>query len=218
MNHVGDRWSFVGVDFSRSREELDFLLLYCLLSRRTRDQQAIADARRLFHLASPDRPGENAFADLHRSAKAGALDGILASIPLSSGLPTSFRELAQIDPLTCSTSRLAEVHGLGPKTSRLFAILSRPHSRMMPIDACQLQYLSHLGFQVPLQIERRDDYDDAESLALGIADEAGLAPWEYCISVWAMISGRMPKLDPAELSRRWAVGIPHEVSHMVRVA
>jgi thermostable 8-oxoguanine DNA glycosylase len=90
-----------------------------------------------------------------------------------------------LDLRTCTAADMERVTGIGPKTSRLFILHTRRKQRLAVLDVHILRYLRELGHNVPIHTpgsSRR--YAQIEALCLMLADQAGLAPADWDLSIW----------------------------------
>jgi hypothetical protein len=89
------------------------------------------------------------------------------------------------DLRTCTVEELETVHGIGPKTARLFLLHTRPNQRFAALDVHILHYLSDLGHDVPRNTPgspRR--YAAIERICLQLADAAGVSPADWDLTIW----------------------------------
>lgn len=103
----------------------------------------------------------------------------------------SFRGLiySGLDLRTCSTKDLEKIHGIGFKTSRCFILFSRKGARVAGLDTHMLKHLRALGYNVPRSTPSNPkQYAKLEQYVLELADEAGMTPAEYDLSVWLKYS------------------------------
>lgn len=86
---------------------------------------------------------------------------------------------------TCTVDQLTAIHGIGPKTARMFLLHSRPNQRYAALDVHILHYLRDLGHDVPRNTPgsaRR--YAEIEQLCLRFADDLNMSPADWDLMVW----------------------------------
>lgn len=77
------------------------------------------------------------------------------------------------------------IHGVGPKTARMFLMHSRPNQRLAAIDTHVLKHLAAKGHTVPKATPPGGTlYRDLEQKFLALADAAGMTPADYDLQVW----------------------------------
>jgi len=77
------------------------------------------------------------------------------------------------------------IHGVGPKTARMFLMHSRPNLRLAAIDTHVLKHLAAQGHTVPKATPPAGRlYRDLEEKFLALADAAGETPADYDLRVW----------------------------------
>lgn len=77
------------------------------------------------------------------------------------------------------------IHGVGPKTARMFLMHSRPGQRLAAIDTHVLKHLRANGIEAPLATPgSAKEYRRLELEFLKLADAAGQDPSTYDLEVW----------------------------------
>ena len=77
------------------------------------------------------------------------------------------------------------IHGVGPKTARMFIMHSRPNQRLAAIDTHVLKHLKANGYEVPAATPTSGkQYRELELAFLKLADDAKMNPSEYDLMVW----------------------------------
>ncbi len=80
---------------------------------------------------------------------------------------------------------LEAVHGIGPKTARMFLMHSRPEQRFAALDTHLLKHLKARGYDVPSATPSAGKrYVELEKAFLSLADAAGMTPADYDLQVW----------------------------------
>ncbi len=76
------------------------------------------------------------------------------------------------------------IHGVGPKTARMFIMHSRPNQRLAALDTHILKHLKVHGHAVPDTTPTGKRYRELELAFLKLADDVGMSPSEYDLMVW----------------------------------
>lgn len=105
-----------------------------------------------------------------------------------------FLDAAQsgINLRTCSTEDLEKIVGIGPKTSRLLLLHTRPNTRLACIDTHILKWLRHLGYEnIPSSTpQSRKAYGRIEQLFLQIAEQMNENPAALDLRIWNLYRAR----------------------------
>jgi hypothetical protein len=105
----------------------------------------------------------------------------------------AFLEAASsINVQQCTLKDLQKIHGIGPKTARLFILHSRSDHRLAVLDTHVLKHLRSVaedrgwdGVWVPNATPSNPrDYADLEKIVLELADEQGMTPAEFDLHIW----------------------------------
>jgi thermostable 8-oxoguanine DNA glycosylase len=99
----------------------------------------------------------------------------------------TFEKLANsyLNLRTCTVDDLERIPGIGPKTSRLFLLHSRPHQSLIPLDRHILRYMREHGYPAPLSTpSSRNQYSRWEIEALDLARKQGMSAAEFDQWVW----------------------------------
>jgi len=92
------------------------------------------------------------------------------------------KDVLDIAPL----EMLEEIHGVGPKTARMFMLHSRPHQRLAVLDVHILRWLTAKGYDVPSATpssQRR--YVEMEGWFLDECDNIGVSPAALDLAIWS---------------------------------
>jgi thermostable 8-oxoguanine DNA glycosylase len=183
-------------DYNRDDEGLDEFLVFAVAvagKDSSRTAQAVRRLRdRLAAMAGPVGPRfldllarfsrEEIAAALHEcgihphNQKAEALHGL-----------ASAWQSGTFDPRTCILAQLEAFRYVGSKTARFFLMHSRPGQRLACLDTHVLKHLRSRG--VPDVSSKTPDkrsatYRRLEERFLRMADEAGMSPADYDLSIW----------------------------------
>lgn len=96
-----------------------------------------------------------------------------------------WRESLTLDLRNDPVEAFEAIHGVGPKTARMFMMHSRPSQRLAAIDTHVLKHLAAQGYTVPSATPPGGPlYRDLEQKFLALADAAGMTPADYDLQVW----------------------------------
>lgn len=96
----------------------------------------------------------------------------------------AFAQSIFLDLRNTTLDNLMEVHGVGPKTARMFLLHSRPRQRLAVLDTHILKFLGKRGIKVPKLTPTGRRYAHLEKRFLALADKAGLSPAKYDLQIW----------------------------------
>lgn len=178
-------------DFNRTLPELEELIMFSVAVA-GKNAANISRALDVFFRgldANDIEPAPFAYADL--LARKGKLRKELERARLGKYtlLTKSWAQLfhSGIDLKTCSIDELESIHGIGPKTARMFVLHSRPDIRVAVLDVHILKYMrEELGLIVPRSTPGGRKYLEIEKQFLTHCDnmeieniaEFDLALWE----------------------------------------
>lgn len=102
-----------------------------------------------------------------------------------SRLIRTFTDCIDLDVRTCDVDDLEAVHGIGPKTARLFLMHTRPNVRLAALDTHILKMLKSKGYDVPKSTpSSKSLYAKLEEAFLLLADKAGMSPADFDLATW----------------------------------
>lgn len=175
------------IKFDRTRAELEeWWLFSTIVAGKTASTQArLLDG----FLKANDRDHLEArpFAIIERLLRFGMLEDAMRTARLGqySRLTLCWEESLHVDLARASVKRLEEIHGIGPKTARMFVMHSRPDQRVAAIDTHVLKFLRAQGHDVPKATPPAgESYRRLERLFLGHADKARMTPADFDLQVW----------------------------------
>jgi hypothetical protein len=100
-------------------------------------------------------------------------------------LERCWRESLSLDLRNDPVEAFEAIHGVGPKTARMFIMHSRPDQRLAAIDTHVLKHLAAQGHPVPKATPPGGKlYRELEEKFLALADAAGESPADYDLRVW----------------------------------
>lgn len=91
---------------------------------------------------------------------------------------------SNLDLKNCSVADLESIHGIGPKTARMFVVHSRKNQRYAVLDRHILSYLRDRGYKVPLHTPTKKNYEKIEKIFLDLADKEGREIAEWDLELW----------------------------------
>lgn len=97
---------------------------------------------------------------------------------------------AGLDLRTCTVDELEGIHGIGPKTARMFVLHTRPAAEVAALDVHILHYMSDRGISVPKSTPSGRRYKELETKFLEMARKAGKTPADFDLEIWRKYSGR----------------------------
>lgn len=103
-------------------------------------------------------------------------------------LSKCFRQSVGLNLQTCSVAQLEAIHGVGPKTARMFVMHSRPDQRHAALDTHVLKHLRANGHpHAPLVTPGNPKhYALFETAFLALSDASGMSVSEYDLHVWKL--------------------------------
>lgn len=125
-----------------------------------------------------------AYNKLHPGSGIGQYGRMARAFWEAANLPYDLREVELKD--------LMRVHGIGPKTARLFLLHTRQNQRLAVLDVHVLRYIKgRLGEDawVPSTTPSNPNhYAELEQFVLRFADEAGMTPAQFDLWVWTQFA------------------------------
>lgn len=101
----------------------------------------------------------------------------------------AFVQSLSMDLRSCSVAELETIHGIGPKTARMFVMMSRPNMRHAALDTHVLKYLASKGHEVPKATPPAGPtYQKWENKFLEYADDSGMSVSEFDLMIWKSYS------------------------------
>ena len=179
------------INFNRTDAELE---LWWLFSGVVAGKTASTQARLLNEFLLSLEPGDDVDTPFTRIARAEA-QGVLKDKLIESRLGQfnrlhkQFVQSLGLDLRTCTVEDLEAIHGCGPKTARMFIMMSRPNQRMAALDTHVLKHLRAHGHQTPETTpQSKREYRRLEEEFLKLADASGMSVADYDLSVWKQYS------------------------------
>jgi thermostable 8-oxoguanine DNA glycosylase len=98
-------------------------------------------------------------------------------------------QLLMLDPRTCTLDDLMGVHGVGPKTARMFLLHSRPNQRYAVLDTHINKWLRSEGINAPKGTPTDvKQYNKLEQQALALLDARGVTDFaHFDLNKWTEI-------------------------------
>lgn len=180
MNYYVDPSQVIG--YNRTEAELElFWMFCCVVAGKTATTQA-----KLLDAFLSDLPGEAPFEKLARLSDEELHEAVVASrLGQYNRLTKTFKQSLPLKLPSCSVADLEAIHGVGPKTARMFVMMSRPGQRVAALDTHVLKHLRANGIDAPLTTPPAGErYRKLEDSFLELADKAGMEVAEYDLMVW----------------------------------
>ncbi len=170
-------------NYNYTDEQLEVFWLFCLV---VAGKTAHTQARLLDDFLGKLEGNGSPFHRIMQSITRGDFDDRLKASRLGQygRLSRAFQESLRMNLRTCTVEDLEAIYGVGPKTSRLFIMHSRPNARYAAIDTHILKLLRENGYDVPKATPTGKKYRELEQAFLKLADEAGESPADYDLSTW----------------------------------
>lgn len=175
-------------NFDRTEIELQEFFLFCAC---VTGKTAVVQARKLEHFLQPAWfRAMTPFEYIDELVNKGKLEIMIAEAKLGQykRLAEVFKRATAFDDLeTVTLTQMQCIPGIGPKTSRFFAMHSRPNQRYAVLDTHILTWLrenTH-GVTVPQSTPQSSNrYDILESLFLKECDRRCISPEVLDLAIW----------------------------------
>lgn len=171
------------IQYDRTVPQLEEFWLFCTV---VAGKTATTQARLLDNLLN-GLEGATPFAKLRGAIARGDLSDHLkrSRIGQYNRLEKCFVQSLGLDLRADPLAAFEAVHGVGPKTARMFLMHSRPQQRLAAIDTHVLKHLRAQGIAAPeVTPSGVREYRRLELAFLALADAAGQDPSEYDLAVW----------------------------------
>lgn len=178
------------IKFDRTDAELQEFWLFCVV---VAGKTAATQARLLDHflrlLPQYDSPFMRIIAAIeYENQGLFSFEGALRDSRLGQygRLSRCFRQSVGLNLRTCAVTDLEAIHGVGPKTARMFLMHSRPDQRHAALDTHVLKHLRANGHpDAPLVTPGNPrHYAHWEAAFLALSDASGLSVAEFDLEVW----------------------------------
>jgi|SRR6185437_11377204 len=178
-------------NYNYTDDELEVFWLFsiCVAGKTARTQARLLD-NFLNSLGGDGSP----FHRIMESVTRDELDDRLKASRLGqySRLSRAFRESLSVNLRICTVEDLEAIHGVGPKTSRLFIMHSRPNQRLAAIDTHVLHYLRDMGYDAPkITPGSSKAYTKWENVFLSLVDRSGMNSADFDLFIWKIYSGSL---------------------------
>lgn len=95
-----------------------------------------------------------------------------------------------LDLRACTVDELENIHGIGPKTARMFVLHTRPNVDIAALDVHILRYMADNGIDVPRSTPTGRRYKELEIKFVEMAKKAGKSVANFDLEIWRKYSGR----------------------------
>jgi len=171
------------INYARTPSELQEWWLFSIV---VAGKTAVTQAR-LLDVFLKALPGRTPFGKLRRAEEEGKLYQALIDSRLGqyNRIHRAFVESLHLDLRNDPLERLEQVHGVGPKTARMFLMHSRKDQQYAALDTHILKFLRSRGHDAPLNTPSPGPkYRALEEAFLGHAKKAGMTPAAFDLSIW----------------------------------
>lgn len=181
------------ISYNRSPAELELFWLFCaVVAGKTAKTQARLLDRFLQSLPLADHPeNDSPFERLYKAESRGILMTRLQESHLGqyNRLHKMFIQSLNLDLRTCTVADLEAIHGCGPKTARMFIMMTRPKQRLAALDVHVLKHLRANGIDAPKATPAAGPtYRRLEEEFIRLADAAKMEVSDYDLMVWKKYS------------------------------
>jgi thermostable 8-oxoguanine DNA glycosylase len=173
------------INFHRSTIELELFWLFCIcVAGKTAQTQA-----RLLNDFLMKLHGNAPFEKIKQLSD----DELLNSVKMSglgqyNRISRAFRESTNLDLQTANINDLEAIYGVGPKTARMFLMMTRPDQQYAALDTHVLKYLGSRGVDVPKATPSGSKYQVLEAKFLEFAKESKMPVAEFDLMIWKRYS------------------------------
>lgn len=180
------------IKFDRTTAELqEWWLFSCAVAGKT----AATQARLLDNFVnSLPMPRHTPFGRIATAEAQGTLRQALIDSRLGqyNRLHRCYVESLNLNLVTCTVADLEAIHGVGPKTARMFIMHSRPDQRLAALDTHVLKYLRENGHPDAPMVTPGSAraYAKFEQAFLDLSDKSGMTVSEFDLAVWKMYARR----------------------------
>lgn len=179
--------------FDRSNAELEEFLLFCIV---VAGKNAFQQTAKLEQFLQLFKGGHYSPLEVIQTMNMdGTLDFHLRSVKMGQyeRIGTAFRGVSEFfsDHVMgehqlryVPVSTLECVKGIGMKTSRFFAMHTRPNQQYACLDTHILKWLGEKGHEVPKTTPRGQKYSDLEKIFLAYCKDMNILPATLDLSIW----------------------------------
>ncbi|AFO71701.1 putative N-glycosylase/DNA lyase [Caulobacter phage phiCbK] len=170
--------------FDRTDAELEeWWLFSCIVAGKTADVQA-AKLDRMLYAMTGGSPFDKLRCAIHEDKLRRYME--MFGIGQYGRLEACFTQSVWgLDLRADPVEKFETIHGVGPKTARMFLMHSRPNQRLAALDTHILAHLAEHGVEVPKATPGNAKvYRRLEEAFLALADRAGMSPADYDLMIW----------------------------------
>lgn len=181
-------------DFGRTDEQLQELVLFCIIVAGKSAHQQAKKLEEFLHLHPSLREGKTPFQYISTLLEMGILRTSLEKARLGqyTRLEKAFSQVIPLDLRTCTPEELESIPGIGMKTSRFFIVHSRELAEYAVLDTHILKYIRDvIGVDTPRQTPAKRKYLELEKIYLEHAKCKNMSLAELDLKIW--VSYRIPK-------------------------
>jgi thermostable 8-oxoguanine DNA glycosylase len=171
--------------FDRTDAELEAMLLFSIMVANKRADQTYAKFEAFLSYGPPN---QSPFGKVEWMLRRGLVRYLrIVRAGQYARIAAAFRGVLSLNLRTCTVADLEAVHGIGPKTARMFLLHSRPAQRVAVLDTHILAWLAQCGVaDVPRSTPPAGKhYERLELAFLDLCDKAGADPASLDLTIWA---------------------------------
>jgi thermostable 8-oxoguanine DNA glycosylase len=179
--------------FNRTREELEELLLFCLI---VAGKTAAIQARKLEEFLNT-KPAKiiqfSPFELIEYFLSQKLLLKQLQRVKMGqyNRLEKAFKEVINLDVFNCNIQQLESIPGIGPKTARFYLLHSRPNQKIAVLDTHVLKWLrEELKLEAPKSTPSSKKYLELEVAFLKYCQDNGKDPATFDLEIWNKYSSK----------------------------
>lgn len=176
-------------NFKRSKEELEELLLFCII---VAGKTAQIQAKKLELFLNKNRK-LSPFELIRLYLKKNILLDKIKAIKLGQykRLEKAFTEVIKLDVFNCSVEELEAITGIGPKTARFYILHSRSNQKVAVLDTHLLKWLrDELGLEAPKSTPTSKKYLELEKEFLNYCEKNKKNPAVFDLEIWNKYSSK----------------------------
>ena len=168
--------------FNRTDAELEGFFLFCICVAGKNADRTVKAINRLF------KPTQRPTYFLRRLCKTKKLHGKLKEQGFGqySRIEGAIHQWldSKLNLRTCTIEELEQIHGIGPKTARMFVSLTRPKTNVAILDVHILRWLRSKGIDAPAQTPTGKRYLALETKYLALAKKEHRDPITMDYEIW----------------------------------
>jgi thermostable 8-oxoguanine DNA glycosylase len=171
-------------NYNRTQEELEELLIFSIMVANKPADRTAKVVDKLLKFSRAKTP----FGKIRSLIKQGRLEQCLRNVRAGQyqRISRGLKDLvgSNLDLKNCSIQCLENIYGIGPKTSRMFILHTRPKQKIAVLDTHILKYLKTLGHIVPKSTPIGKKYLELENKFLDHAKQLDRDVADLDLEIW----------------------------------